>query len=108
MAYGSYPNFLVKILQAIDLDFLEVVDGFARRHRTGDGRVIGDLARHRLASDRTRLADRLLAFGGVHDEADLVVLDHVDDVRPSLAHLVRAPTLDAGRFERGSRAMGRD
>ena len=31
MAYGSYPNFLVKILQAVDLDLAEVVDGFAGR-----------------------------------------------------------------------------
>src|SRR5687768_18472188 len=84
MAYGSYLHLLMKILEAIDLDVLEVIDGLASGEGTGQGRVVGHLARDSLAADRARLADRLLALGGVDDQVDLVVLDHIDDVRSAL------------------------
>ena len=62
----------------------------AGREPRRDRRVVGDALVHGLAPDGARLEDRLLAFGRVHDQRDLVVLDHVDDVRAALAHLVGA------------------
>ena len=88
---------LVQVLQAVDLHLVEVIERLAGRERRGQGRVVGDAAVHRLAADGVGLADRLLALGGVDDQVDLVVLDHVDDVRAALAHLVDAPAGDAGR-----------
>ncbi len=61
-----------------------------------------------LAPDRVGLADRELAFGGVHDQVDLVVLDHVHDVRTALAHLVHATARDARLFQHFRRAFGAD
>ena len=86
----------VQILQAIDLDLVEVIERLAGRQGRGQRRVVGDAPVHRLAADRVGLADGLLALGGVDDQVDLVVLDHVDDVRAALAHLVDAAAGDAG------------
>src|ERR1700722_10536973 len=49
----------------------------------------------RLAPDRERVGDRLLALGGVDDIDDLAVLDQIDDMRPSFEHLVDALADDA-------------
>ena len=99
-----HADFLVQVLQPVDVDLIEVIERLAGRERRGQRRVIGDAPMHRLAADRIGLEDRLLALGGVDDQIDLVVLDHVDDVRPALAHLVDAPALDAGGLERRGRA----
>src|SRR5829696_1535243 len=107
-AYASYPNFLVKILEAVDFHLAQVVDGLAGCEGACHGRVVRDLARHGLATDRTRFADRLLAFRRIHDEADFVVLDHVDDVRATFPHLVGAAASDTRRLERSGCAVRGD
>src|SRR5580704_3215487 len=43
-----------------------------------------------------------LAARGIDDEANLVVLDHIDDVRPSFAQLEKPMHGQTGRSERGS------
>ena len=64
---------------------------------------------HRRDANRVRFLDGLLAFGGIDDEADLVVLDHVDDVRSTFAYLVDPPAPDAAVGQRPSRtARGHD
>src|SRR5262245_35919864 len=55
---------------------------------------------HRLAANRVRLADGLLALGRVNDQRELAVLDHVDDVRATFADLVDALTRHAAIGER--------
>src|SRR5579872_4509763 len=84
---------------------IERLTGGERRRQR---RVVGDPAVHRLSADGIGLEDGLLAFGGVYDQIDLVVLDHVDDVWPPFAYLVDAPAFDAGGCERGGRTAGRD
>src|ERR1700675_1990957 len=64
----SRQHFLVQILQSIHFDVAQVIERIASRARSGHRCVIGYLARDRLASNRTRLAHRLLAFGGVDDQ----------------------------------------
>ena len=63
MAYASYLHLLVKILQAIDLDVLEMVDGLAGREGTGERRVVGDLAR--TASRRIERDSRIACLPSV-------------------------------------------
>src|ERR1700692_1715398 len=77
---SSRQHFLVQILQSIHFDIAQVIERVASRARSGHRRVIGYLPRDRLASNRTRLAHRLLAFGGVDDQRHLVVFYYIDDV----------------------------
>jgi hypothetical protein len=44
----------------------------------------------------------------VDDQHDLAVLDHVDDVRPALGHLVHHADRNAGRFDGAARAARGD
>ena len=62
----------MKVLQTVDLDLVEMIQSLARRQRRGQRRVIGDSLVDRFAPDRVRFLNGLLAFGGVHDEVDLV------------------------------------
>ena len=54
----------------------------------GEGGEIGDPVDQGDAAHRAAVLDRLGAFGGVHHQMHLAVLDHVDDVRPALVDLV--------------------
>src|SRR5664279_4866884 len=76
--------------------------------RAADGRRVGYALLQRLATDRKRIGDRLLAFCRVHDESDLAVLDQVDDMRTAFEHLVDALADDTVHFEKRMRATGRD
>ncbi len=98
---------VVQILQAVHFDFVEVVERLAGREPRRERRVVSDAAVHRLTADGVRLAYGVLALGGVDDQVDLVVLDHVHDVRPALAHLVHPAAGNAGLGQRACRALGR-
>ena len=80
----------VQVLEPVHFHGIQVIQSFAGCERARERRVVGDALVHRFAADGVRLADGGLAFRGVHDHRELVVLDHVDDVRPPLAHLVGA------------------
>src|SRR5580700_7438410 len=90
-------QFLVQVLQPVDLNIAQMIERIARRARAGHGGVVGDLARHRLAANRTRLAHRLLTLRGIDDEGNLVVFYHIDHVRATLAHFIDPPA-DDSRF----------
>ena len=72
--------------------------------------VVKYVTRRLTASRRMAMEsrDRLAAFGGVDDQRDLVVLDHVDDVRTALAHLVDALAGQARCLDHLRRAVGGD
>ena len=63
----------MQVGEAIDLDFVDEFERLAGRERRGQRGVVGDAAMHRLTTDGIGLANGLLAFGGVHDEIDLIV-----------------------------------
>src|SRR5690606_33863054 len=47
------------------------------------------------ASNRRGIPNRLAAFGGIDDQIDLAVFNHVDDMRAPLIDLIDALALDA-------------
>src|SRR5438552_55701 len=101
----------VQVLQAVGLERGEVVlHAGAGGFGAGDRGVVGDAARQRGGADRFRVGVRgARRLGGVDDEVDLAVLDHVDDVRPALGHLVHLRHRDAVRAEdRGGAARGEE
>src|SRR5262245_56013249 len=83
-----------------------MVESLARRERGGQRRVVRDAFVNGFAAYGIRFLDRLLALGGVHDEIELVVLDHVHDMRPSLTDLVRAAAGHAGLLQNPRSAIG--
>src|SRR5271166_69579 len=97
----------MQILEPIHVTVAEMVERIASCARGRHRRVVGHPARDRFAPNRARFANRLFAFGGVHDQRDFIVLDHVDHVRPTFAHLVHAPADDARVFESLRRTPGR-
>src|SRR6266404_1516827 len=99
-------HFLVQILQPTHFDVAQVIERVASRPRSGHRRVVGYLSRDRLAANRTRLAHRLLAFGGIDDQGHLVVFYHIDDVRATLPHLVDPPARHSGLFQHQGSAAG--
>src|SRR6202163_2297822 len=103
---ASRQHFLVQILQSIHFDVAQVIERVASRARPGHRCVIGYLPRDRLASYRTRLAHRLLAFGGVDDQRHLVIFYHIDDVRATLPHFIDPPARHAGLLQHQRRAAG--
>ena len=72
----------------------------------GDGGGVAHLVLEGGAADGGGIGDGLGALGGVDDEAELVVLDQVDDVRPALVDLVDPRAGDARRPHRRRRALG--
>ncbi len=97
---------LMQVLQAVYRHFVQMVQsiaGCARRQR----RVVRDAPVHRLAPDGHGLADGLLAFGCVHDECDLIVLDHVHNMRPALANLIDPAAFNPRGMQRVGGAVGR-
>ena len=100
------PQFLVQILQSIDFDVAQMIERIAGGARAGHCRVVGHPSRHRLAADGARLAHRLLAFGGIDDQRDLVIFYHIDDVRATLPNLIDASADDTGLLEDLRRAAG--
>ena len=79
----------MEFLQGIGLQLVHVTDSHARSTRTFDGREHGHLGSQGARADRTRIRNRLtLLFDGVNDQRDLVILDHVHDVRATFANLV--------------------
>ena len=95
VASVSRCDLFVQILQTIDVYIVHVCDRIASRKTCGYRRVISDALMHRLTADRARFEDRLLTFRRIHDECDLMILDHIDDVRASFTNLVSGPTRDA-------------
>src|SRR3954469_26013907 len=101
----------MQVLQAIRLERADVVlHAFAGGLGAGDGGVVGHAARERGDADGARVGVRSArGLGGVDDESDLPVLDHVDDMRPALGHLVHLGHRDAMRGEhRGGAARRED
>ena len=78
----------VQVLEPVHFHGIQVIQSFAGCERACERRVVGDALVHCFPAYGIGLADGGLAFGGVHDHGEFVVLDHVDDVRPPLAHLV--------------------
>src|SRR6185437_1825520 len=85
-----YHYLAVQVLQPIDADLIEVIECLAGCQRRRQRRVVGHTPVHGFTTNGMRFDGGLLTFGGIDDEVDLIVLDHVDDVRPPLAHFVDA------------------
>src|SRR5882672_11137076 len=97
---GGALQFRVQVLKAVGLELPEVLHSGARRLGARDGRVISDAPRERGGADRARVGGRgACRLDRVHDEAHLAVLDHVDDMRAALGHLVHLRHRDAVRFQ---------
>src|SRR3990167_1426878 len=67
----------------------------ARRQRGG----AADSMLQRITPNGIGVGDRLTTFGGIDDQRDFVILDHVDHVGTTLGHLVHAPHRQAGRLD---------
>src|SRR6266481_7409800 len=63
-------------------------DALCGRHSTRKSGVIWHFMQEGSAPQRSAVGQRLGAFGGVEDELDVAIGDGVDDMRPSLQHLV--------------------
>src|SRR6476661_2334229 len=75
------------------MQLVEMGHALDRGFRAGDGGVGRDPRRQRRRAYRTRVGDGIaLLFDRVDDQRDFVVLDHVDDVRPTLGNLVTTLT----------------
>ena len=83
-------------MQGLQTIYLIFVQEFQRIHR-GTGPGHGGHVKHamlqRRAADGLGIQDRLLALGGIDDQADLVALQHVHDMGLAFAHLVDAAAL---------------
>src|ERR1044071_8383493 len=90
----------MQVLQAVGLEPLEVLHAGAGRLGARHGSVVGDALGERRGADGARVRDRgARGLDRVDDEAHVAVLDHVDDVRPPLGHLVHRRQRDAVRGE---------
>src|SRR5579863_7863361 len=84
-----------------------MIQRLARGEPRRESRVISHAVVHRLAADRVRLAYGELTLGGVDDQVNLVVLDHIHDMRPAFAYLVHSAAGDARLRQRARRAFRR-
>ena len=84
------------------------IRGEVSRHRRGDRREVGHVAQHRLAAHRAAVANGFGALGRVDHERDVVALETVHDVRPTLANLVHVLRFDARTLEPVAGARGRN
>src|ERR1700716_1377420 len=63
-------------------------DALRGRHGTGKSGVIWHFMQEGSTPQGAAVGQRLRPFGGVEDQLDVAVHDGVDDMRPSLQHLV--------------------
>src|ERR1700735_4503461 len=63
-------------------------DALCSRHGTRKSGVIWHFRQEGTTSQRAAVGQRLWPFGGVEDQLDVAVHDGIDDMRPSLQHLV--------------------
>src|SRR3990167_11322898 len=61
-----------------------------------------------ITTDGIGVSNRLTPFGGVDDQGDLVIFDHVDDVWATLGNLVDAAHRQTNRLNHLGGARGRD
>src|ERR1700682_1033145 len=91
-AYGpaKRSGFGKVTLQGADLKVPAQIgaDALRGRHSTRKSGVIWHFMQEGSAPQRTAVGQRLRAFGGVENELDIAIGDGVDDMRPSLQHLV--------------------
>ena len=82
----------VHFLDRDDAELVHVLHALDRRFGAEDRREGRHARQQRRGADLARIGDRVAALlDRVDDQRDLVVLDHVDDVRPALGHLVDRP-----------------
>src|SRR5690606_40419008 len=85
----------------------DVLHAFDGGTGAGDGGEVRQAGGKRLRADRTRIRNGVATFlDRVDHQGDLAVLDHVDDVRPALGHLVHVLRRQAGSRNRCGRAAG--
>src|SRR5690606_2186222 len=65
--------------------------------RNGGGAV--DLVLQGVTTDRVRVSDGLTPLGGIDDQGNFVVLDHVNHMRTTFGHLVHPAHRQAGCFK---------
>ena len=93
---------LGKVLDALTL----VANGNAECSTPCQGGCVAHFVLQREPADDGGIANGLMAFRGIDDEIDLLVLQHVANVRAALANLVNASALDTGGGERFRGAAG--
>ena len=98
----------MQFLQSIHLNIIEMIQRITSRLCGADCRVVGHLVINGFSANRVRFANGLLTLGCVDDQADFLILDHVDDMRPPFAHFIDAPTGDTACRERTRRTAGRN
>ena len=65
----------MQVLQSVHFAIVQVPDGPASRNGRGERRVIRHVAAHGLGPDGLGLGYRLLTFGGIDDQINLLVVD---------------------------------
>src|SRR5690625_432988 len=86
--------------------FSEMRNGLDCRDGGCDRGEIRDSSDDRLTPERSAIADRLDALGGVDDHHDLSVAKSVDDMRPPFPDFMHDLGVDADAGERALRARG--
>src|SRR5690606_4691939 len=90
---------LVQILQTAHRPLGSEFQCHADSLTTGQGRGGVHLVLQRIAANGIGVRDRLTTFGGVDHQTDLVVLDHVDDVRTTFGDLVHPTYRQTGGLD---------
>ena len=96
------------VLQAGHAVVLTVPNRRHARGATGYRCSVEDLVLQRGTADLKRVGNSLFACGGVNDEIDFPIFQHVDDMRPPLGHLVNAVDANPRIAYHPRRASGRD
>ncbi len=76
-------------MQTIDIDLAHLLHAQTRRARTGERRVIRDFALQCGVANRPGILNRAaIVFHRIHDQADLIIFNHIDNVRTALCDFI--------------------
>ena len=97
----------MQVLQPVDADRVQLFEGQASGLGTCNSRSVAHLVLQGGPANLRRIGDRLGAFGRIDNETDLVVLEHIHDVRPSLRHLIDPMALEVAASNLALNQVGR-
>src|SRR5690606_24826370 len=75
---------------------------------TGKRGGVGHLMLQGAATDVGRITDRLRAIGGVHNQRNLIVFNHIDNVRTAFGNFIDPLHRHAGFTQHTTGTFGRD
>ena len=80
----------MQILQPAHSLLRAELERFTDRLTSRDGGGAVDLVLQGVTTDLVGVSDVLTPLGGIYDQGDLIILDHVDDMRTAFSHLVHS------------------